>query len=172
MLSELTAGIAHSGRQSNDFRGTRQMIVGVHHVAVSVPDFDRGLAFYRDALGFEVVQEGRWNRDNPPADRAIGLEETAARFVMLKAPNAFIELWQYSHPAPEDKRSRPCDYGYPHLALQVTDIEAECERLVAAGMQLHGALTDFGIASAVYGQDPFGNIIELYEIRDASLAQL
>ena len=32
------------------------MIVGIHHVAVGVPDFEQGLRFYRDLLGFEVVQ--------------------------------------------------------------------------------------------------------------------
>ena len=148
------------------------MIIGLHHVAVSVPDFERGLAFYRDALGFEQVQEGQWRGDNPMADRAIGLPRTSAKFVMLKASNAFVELWQYDAPEPADRQSRPCDYGYPHLALQVSDIEAECQRLVQAGMTLHGELTDFGSISAVYGMDPFGNIIELYEIRDERIAQL
>ena len=31
---------------------------------------------------------------------------------------------------------------------------------------------DFGTSSAVYGKDPFGNIIEIYEIRDPAIAQL
>ena len=30
------------------------MIVGIHHVAIGVPDFQKGLEFYRDVLGFEV----------------------------------------------------------------------------------------------------------------------
>ncbi len=149
------------------------MIVGIHHVAIAVDDFDAAVDFYTRAFGFEVAQRGDWDRDNPLADRAVGLEDTAARMVMLKAPNAFIELWQYTHPVPEDRRARPCDLGYPHFALQVTDIEAEYERLSDAGMTfVHEAPIDFGESSAVYGKDPFGNIIEIYEIRDPSLAQL
>jgi catechol-2,3-dioxygenase len=31
---------------------------------------------------------------------------------------------------------------------------------------------NFGDISAVYGRDPFGNVIEVYEIRDPNRAQL
>jgi len=148
------------------------MIVGIHHIAIGVPDFDRGLAFYRDTLGFAVVERSQFARDNPLADRAIGLPHVAAEMAMLKAPNAYIELWQYSNPVPEDKRQRPCDLGYAHFALQVDGLEQEYARLSAAGMEFVGPPVDFGIAAAIYGKDPFGNTIELYEIRDARIAQL
>ncbi len=148
------------------------MIVGIHHVALGVPDFERGLAFYQDILGFEVVERSEFKRDNPNADRAIGLNQVAAKMAMLKMPNAFLELWQYTNPAPDDRRQRPCDYGYAHFALQVDGLEQEYARLSAAGMEFVGMPVDFGIASAIYGRDPFGNVIELYEIRDERLAQL
>ncbi len=151
------------------------MIVGIHHVAVGVPDFDAGLAFYRDALGFEVVQEGHWQGDNPLADQAIGLSKTHARMAMLKASNAYVELWQYDSPEPQDLRSRPCDYGYPHFALQVDNIQEEQTRLAGLGMTFVNDATEpvnFGTSSAIYGKDPFGNVIELYEIRDPRIAQL
>ena len=148
------------------------MIVGIHHVAVGVPDFDRGLEFYSGLLGFEVVENAAWKGDYPLADNAIGLEDTAARMAMLKAPNAFIELWEYSNPEPADHRQRPCDYGYPHFCLQVRGIQEEYDRLSAAGMRFVGPPVDFGDMSAIYGKDPFGNVIELYEIRDAERPQL
>jgi glyoxylase I family protein len=148
------------------------MIIGIHHVAIGVPDFERGLRFYRDTLGFEVVQTGTFARDNPLADGAIGLRDIAAKMAMLKAPNAFIELWQYTNPEPNDHRQRPCDYGYPHFALQVDGLAEEYARLSAAGMEFVGPPVDFGVVSAIYGKDPFGNVIELYEIRDARVAQL
>jgi glyoxylase I family protein len=148
------------------------MIVGIHHVAVGVPDFERGLSFYRDTLGFDVVQQSEFRGDTPLADRAIGLEQVGARMAMLKAGNAFVELWQYTHPEPLDRRGRPCDYGYAHICLQVDGIDAEYRRLVEAGMEFAGAPVDFGSASAIYGKDPFGNTIELYEIRDPRTAQL
>lgn len=149
------------------------MIVGIHHVAIGTPDLDAALRFYRDGLGFEVVQESEWHRDNPRADRAVGLRQASARMAMLKAPNAFIELWEYREPKPRNLVSDPNDLGYPHMALQVDDIQAEYARLKALGMEfVADAPVDFGAASAVYGRDPFGNVIEIYEIRDAAIAQL
>ena len=148
------------------------MILGIHHVALGVPDFDRGLVFYRDVLGFEVVQTSQFNGDMPLADQAIGLPAVAARMAMLKAGNAYLELWQYTHPAPQDRRGRPCDYGYAHFALQVDGLQQEYARLVAAGMEFVGPPVEFGTSAAIYGKDPFGNVIELYEIRDKRIAQL
>jgi len=149
------------------------MIVGIHHVAIGVPDLDRALDFYTGVLGFKAVQRGEWDRSHPLADRAVGLMDTSARMAMLKAPNAYLEVWEYRHPVPADLRSRPCDLGYPHFCLQVRDIQAEYERLSAAGMTfVADAPVDFGTSSAVYGKDPFGNIIEIYEIRDPAIAQL
>ncbi len=148
------------------------MIVGLHHVAIGVNDFDKALTFYTEALGFEAVQQGEFSNDTH-AERAIGLTGIKAKMAMLKAPNAFVELWQYSQPEPEDLRSRPCDYGYPHFALQVDDIQAEYDRLSAHGMEFVGDVVHFGDdASAIYGRDPCGNIIELYEIKNEDLAQL
>jgi glyoxylase I family protein len=148
------------------------MIVGLHHVAIGVSDFDKALKFYTEALGFEIVQQDDLE-NNSAANQAIGLDAIKAKMAMLKAPNAFIELWQYSHPEPEDLRSRPCDYGYPHIALQVDDIQAEYDRLKTHGMEFVGKVVHFGDqASAIYGRDPCGNIIELYEIKTEDIAQL
>ena len=58
------------------------------------------------------------------------------------------------------------------MAIQVSDIEEEHRRLTAAGMCFVGPPVDFGDSSAVYGRDPFGNVIEIYEIRGSEKAQL
>ena len=148
------------------------MIVGLHHVAIGVNDFDKALTFYTEALGFEIVQQSEFDRDEK-ADQAIGLKDIKARMAMLKTPNAFIELWQYTSPEPRDLRSRPCDFGYPHFALQVDNIQSEYDRLAAHGMEFVGDIVQFGDdASAIYGRDPCGNIIELYEIKTKDIAQL
>ena len=148
------------------------MIVGLHHVAIGVDDLDKALKFYTEGLGFEIVQEGNLENDSN-ANRVIGLDDIKAKMVMLKAPNAFVELWQYSHPTPADTRSRPCDYGYTHIALQVDDIDAEYDRLKIHGMEFVGEVVHYGDnGAAIYGRDPCGNIIELYEIKVDDIAQL
>jgi len=148
------------------------VIVGIHHVAVGVPDFAAGLAFYRDVLGFEQVERTSFAGPNAPVEAAIGLSEPAAQMAMLRGGNAYIELWQYESPPPRHLQSDPNDFGFPHFALEVKDIAAEHARLSAAGMVFVGEPVDFGDSAAVYGRDPFGNVIEIYEIRDPQRAQI
>lgn len=148
------------------------MIVGIHHIAIGVPDFDAGLKFYTEVLGFEMVENSAFSGANPAVEAAIGIAEPTARMAMLRGGNAYIELWQYEKPDPKDLRSRPSDYGYPHFALEVKDIQAEHARLTEAGMSFVGPPVEFGDSAAVYGNDPFGNVIEIYEIRDPDRAQI
>ncbi len=139
------------------------MIKGVHHIAIGVPDIEAGLDFYRDVLGFAVEWRSEVSADNEKAGATVGLPGFEARMAMLKGPDIRIELWQYTVPAPRDRRGDPPDLGYPHMALAVEDIEAEYARLSSAGMTFVGAPVDFGTQKAIYGRDPFGNIIELLE---------
>ena len=148
------------------------MIVGIHHVGIGVSDIEKALTFYTEGLGFEVVQRSHV-KNSHKAEKAIGLDAIDAKMAMLKTKNAFIELWEYRHPAPRDLQSSPSDYGYPHLALQVDNIQAEYDRLKTHGMEFVGEVVHFeDKTSAIYGRAPCGNIIELYEIKSKDIAQL
>jgi hypothetical protein len=49
----------------------------------------------------------------------------------------------------------------------VVDVDAEYERLKAAGMTFHCPPQGMSGIRATYGRDPDGNVIELLEIADA-----
>ena len=143
------------------------MIHGIHHTAISTADIERSLRFYRDLLGFEEVFKLNWEVGTEALDAITGLEDSSARVVMLKAGNACVELFEYSTPIPAPgNENRPvCDHGITHLCLQVTDIEAEYDRLKAAGMVFHCPPQSVGSETvATYGRDPDGNVVELLEV--------
>ena len=149
------------------------MIRGVHHVAMATGDIDRLVAFYRDALGFEVLSRGGWEQGSTAIDGIVGLPGSAARTAMLRAGNAYIEMFEYSAPAgkPAEQDRPVCDHGYTHFCLDVQDIDAEYERLLGLGMRFHcppplGVRAPGRVAAATYGRDPDGNVIELLEILD------
>ncbi len=149
------------------------MIQGIHHTAISTGDLERSLRFYKDLLGFEEVFASGWEVGAEVADNITGLKDSSARLVMLKAGNAFIELFQYKTPTPKPAEAmRPvCDHGITHLCLNVTDIDAEYERLKAAGMIFHCPPQGAGSGvRATYGRDPDGNVVELLEVKDAENA--
>jgi len=151
------------------------MIRGIHHVAICTPDLDRLAAFYTDVMGFETVMSTSW-RDRPIIDRMIGLTDSAARQVMLRAGNAHLELFQYEAPvgSPADPERNPASHGYTHFCVDVVDIDAEYERLSANGMSFHSPPPSHdemsgGPIRAIYARDPDGNIVELQEILDPAV---
>ena len=82
---------------------------------------------------------------------------------MLRLGQAHVELWEYRDPEQVGDAAPPNALGYPHIAMSVVDIEAEHARLTEAGMTFVGPPVSLGTSKAVYGRDPFGNLIELYE---------
>jgi glyoxylase I family protein len=139
------------------------MIRGIHHTAICTADLDRLVGFYRDVVGFEVVNEMTWER-NALIDSIIGLKDSAARTVMMRAGNAYLEFFQYSAPAAREAEPlRPCDRGYTHICLDVVDIRAEHARLTKAGMRFNRDPGEASDIRAVYGWDLDGNIVEIQE---------
>lgn len=152
------------------------MIRGIHHVAISTANLDRLAAFYVDVLGFRQVMSTKWS-SRPVIDRIIGVDDSAARQIMLQAGNAYLELFEYSSPAGRASHPSPspADHGYTHFCIDVVDIDAEYRRLSAAGMHFHGpppATDELGGSAirAIYGRDPDGNIVELQEVLDPGVS--
>jgi catechol 2,3-dioxygenase-like lactoylglutathione lyase family enzyme len=142
------------------------MIHGIHHTAISTGNIERAKQFYRDLLGFEEVYASSWEVGTESVDKIVGLRDSSAQVVMLKAGNACVELFQYAAPNPKlSDANRPvCDHGITHLCLQVSDIDAEYERLKAAGMRFHCPPQGRSGLRVTYGRDPDGNVVELLEV--------
>jgi catechol 2,3-dioxygenase-like lactoylglutathione lyase family enzyme len=144
------------------------MIVGIHHTALSTPNLDRLLAFYRDQLGFGVEFEFAWDESNVGFRRTHAVRESAGRVAMLQRDGARLELFEYRKPVPrtlEAPRAN-ADHGIAHLCLEVKEIEVEVERLRAAGMTFLSEPVPQGNVKCCYGFDPDGNLIELLELFD------
>lgn len=142
------------------------MIRGIHHVGLHTPNMQRMLDFYEVGLGFEKKFDGEW-RDSEGLDQVLDLENSAGRVVVLNAGNLHIELFEYSSPAPRVAEPlRACDYGYTHIGLDVTDVDAAWERLSELGITFRRRPVDLGPVKLIYGRDPDGNLIEIQEFID------
>jgi len=153
------------------------MIRGIHHIALHTANFDSMIEFYRRAFGFEqATKEIRWE-NSEFVDNIIDVKGSAARTLMLKAGNVYLEIFEYFSPPPRDAAPlRPHDHGYTHFAVDVTDIETDYKRLIEAGMTFAAKVPDdFGGIRALYGKDPDGNIIEIQQLapgHDADIHRL
>lgn len=137
-------------------------------MGIHVHDLDRMMKFYKDAFGFELVGEEFGWRDSEFIDRIVDVPGSAARGAMLRAGTCYMELFQYSAPAPTvTSPLHPYDKGYTHFCVDVTDIEQEFERLKALGMTFgQPAPIDVGHVKSIYGRDPEGNLIEIQQTAD------
>jgi glyoxylase I family protein len=147
------------------------VIRGIHHVAISTPDLDRLVGFYRDVIGAELLRESGWPVGSDTIDTLVGLHGSSCRTATLRLGNAYLELFQYDTPtpAPQDPARPVNDHGYTHMCLDVIDIDAEYERLLAAGMTFHCPPPALGVIGSgslrsTYGRDPDGNVIEIQEL--------
>jgi catechol 2,3-dioxygenase-like lactoylglutathione lyase family enzyme len=141
------------------------VLKGLHHTALSTPDLERLVAFYRDQFGFAVAFEFAWDETNPGFRRTHAGVETRGRVAMLERGASRLELFEYAKPAPRPVSGLPgnADHGLRHLAFEVTDIEAEVARLRAAGVPFLSAPVAQANVKVCYGRDPDGNLFELIE---------
>lgn len=148
-------------------------ITRIHHHTFTVSDMGRSIQFYRDLLGFHLVQDVV--RENLPAyDEIMGMQNVKVRVAMLRDPadEALVALLQYFNPPPISRTQGNSFVGSSILAVQTTDIVADHARLKAAGVRFVSDPVDVVregklAARIVYALDPDGMFVELYELPDA-----
>ncbi|HUL05222.1 MAG TPA: VOC family protein [Candidatus Acidoferrum sp.] len=142
------------------------MITGFNHTSFTVPDLDRALRFWTEALGFRIASVGE--RSGDWQARVTGVPGARLRVAHLDGHGHHMEFIQYLSGTAESPRYEPNMAGAAHVCLEVTDIHRTAARLLAAGATLQGEMAEVTTGVAVGGwagyiRDPNGIIIELYE---------
>ncbi len=143
------------------------MIRGIHHIGMNCRDMARMQKFYCDAFGFKPVDdEGfSWEAGTEMMDHIVDVKGSASKGIMLRAGTCYLELFEYSAPAPASPDpKRPNDRGYTHFCIDVTDMENDMEYLKKCGMTFNDRdFVDVGHVKTLYGYDPEGNVIEVQQ---------
>jgi glyoxylase I family protein len=124
--------------------------LAIHHVAIIVSDYEMSKAFYRDILGFEILDEQyREDRNSWKLDIIKGV----------------IQLEIFSFPDSPARPSRPESCGLRHLAFSVSDITSACVLLGEKGISVEPIRLDpYTGKKYTFFADPDGLPLELYEI--------
>ena len=111
------------------------MLGPMHHSSRTVSDIERSIAFYRDLLGFEVVED--ISSDEEGIQYASTTPDSKLRIVMLQAGGAVVELIQFlkAEGKPYDNAPALNDVGSSHIAFEPEDLDAAYEDLVAKGVR-------------------------------------
>ena len=121
----------------------------IGHVHLKVADLQRSISFYRDVLGFELVQ----------------VYGDQAAFLSAGGYHHHIALntWESAGGAPP----APGSTGLYHVAILFgsrAELARAVQQLLEHGWPLSGA-SDHGVSEAIYLSDPDGNGLELYRDR-------
>ena len=110
------------------------MFVKMEHVALSVRDMDKALAFYCDVIGFEKVFDREFDVQMA---RLLGIEGTQVRIVHLKLGGSMVELFDYKCPkGREPRRNRlQSDFGLTHIGFEVEDFWGTYQHLLDHGVK-------------------------------------
>jgi lactoylglutathione lyase len=137
------------------------MDVSIGHTGFVVSDMDRSLNFYRDLLGFTVVDDVQ--REGEYLETMVGVPGARVRTVFLDACGHPIELVQYLS-GPAGPVSAPSNApGKGHLSFWTSDIEADYDYLRTQGVEFVSS-PQYGPTggAAVYFLDPDGITLELH----------
>ena len=112
-------------------------VLATNHTSFTVSDLDRILAFFHEALGFEVTSKAP--RDPSAIASITGVDGGDVVIAYVRGPGHSLELIEYVGPPERGHvEPRPCDVGFAHVAYDVDNIDAAID------------------ASAPYGFKPIG----------------
>ena len=129
----------------------------VDHAGVSVANLERSEQFYRDVLGFDVVED------------RFAFEQHELKGVVLTNPQgARVELFerQGSEPTgPHHQIESTRKQGWFQFALAVPDIAQTFAAVVAAGAEpsLAPTAAPDGVSLVAFVRDPDGNLVEFLQ---------
>ena len=123
--------------------------VDIGHVHLKVADIDRSLAFWRDVLGFDVMQR--------MGDQAAFISAGGYHH------HLGLNTWESKGGTAPPRGST----GLYHVAVRYPDRKSLADalrRVLQAGLTIDGA-SDHGVSEAIYLRDPDDNGVELYRDR-------
>jgi catechol 2,3-dioxygenase-like lactoylglutathione lyase family enzyme len=129
----------------------------VDHAGVSVADLERSERFWREVLGFEMVE-----------DRFAFPEHDLRGVVLVNVQGARVELFERRDSVPtgphhqiESTRRQ----GWFQFALAVPDIEATFAAVTSAGAEptLPPTTAPDGVTLVAFVRDPDGNLVEFLQ---------
>ena len=133
----------------------RNIALKPHHLGISVADLEASISWYREKLGFTVV-----NR--------VTLDHIPAKIAFLQHGDFAVELFEVpgASPLPEDRRHPNQDlrtHGTKHIALAVQDTKKVIEVLKERGVDIAMDVRVVDQTTIAFIRDNTGNLIEIFE---------
>lgn len=157
---------------------TKGFNLNINHVAISVPNCDEAVKWYTEILGFRnlcsVRDTSRKETPNAPIFKTYDEALQRVKTAWLATGNGVgFEIFEFVDPKYKGPEGDGFNYtrgGFVHIAVTAPEPEKVCEKVVKAGGKKIGQTIEVCDGdTALYLQDPWGNVIE---VMSCSLEQL
>lgn len=147
-----------------------EKVRGMHHIGITVPDIEEGIAFFKYIFGaIEVFRTGPFDVDANFMKGKLGASPNSRirDLVFLRCGDGTsVELFEYSGEDKSATQKRSSEVGGSHICFEVDDVFASAERLKAQGIEMldgpntveDGPLAGF---NWIYFRAPWGQILEI-----------
>jgi len=133
------------------------------HLVIGVTDMDRALAFYRDALGMDVVFETLISGE--PFDAALhARRKQEGRVVGGLLGGLMVELLSLGAKPTAETPVRRALTGIHNVSLRVPDLDDAHRRITAAGYVPDQEPFEIGGVRMFFVKDPDGAPVEFIEL--------
>ena len=125
------------------------IVENLHHLAITVSDYEKSKDFYVNKLGFGIVREEFRQPQND-----IKLE--------VQLGNCTIEIFGKKDPAPSTAKATQC--GVWHVCFHAPDLEKTIAELNAVGIAVDPIMINASNGKRIaFFYDPDGLALELHE---------
>jgi catechol 2,3-dioxygenase-like lactoylglutathione lyase family enzyme len=147
-----------------------EKVHGMHHIGITVPDIEEGIAFFKVVFGaVEVFRTGLFDVDANFMKNKLGAsaDSNIRDLAFLRCGRGTsVELFEYGGEENSAPPKRPSEVGGMHLCFEVEDVFASAERLREQGIaMLEGPnLVEAGPLAGfnwIYFRAPWGLILEV-----------
>ncbi|MEM8497983.1 MAG: VOC family protein [Pseudomonadota bacterium] len=168
-LEQLDADMLRKAKYDNTWKDIGHSM-WMSQVALVSHDIERLMQFYQKVLGISPYRTAELV-DNVKAGLIADIDDLhlLGGWFRMNERSKVIELWQYLNPltAEFSGERRATDLGYS-FALEVEDIQAEYQRMVALGVDFVSAPTKLDGSWQAYARDIDGNIFSIRQFIDVN----
>jgi catechol 2,3-dioxygenase-like lactoylglutathione lyase family enzyme len=133
----------------------------IHHTGLVVTDLEEALSFYRDTLGFDVIETFTLSGDG--IGTAIDVDGVAGEFAHLETDGSRLELIEYEPAGEHASPDAVNQIGATHLGFEVEDIDTFYTELPDEAEPVSDP-QEVGVGIEIlFFRDPDGNFVEVLE---------
>ena len=143
---------------------------GMHHIGITVPDIEEGIAFFQKIFDAVVVfRTGAFDVDNTFMSGKLGAaaDSRIKDLVFLRCGDGTsVELFEYSGEDKTAAQKRSSEVGGSHICFEVADVFESAKHLASLGVEMLDGpnVVDSGPLEGfkwIYFRTPWGQILEI-----------